>query len=335
MEIGPRARSLLRNGFLTLALCACVASASSAQEPTAVSGQTVQVMVERVNVGVIVTDANGKFVEGLQRENFQLLDDGAPQPITDFASIDAPGQVLLLVESGPAVYFLQDAHLLVADGLLNGLSSSDRVAVAHYADAPVAVLDFTTDKLTAQAALDQLRFNLGYGDLNLAASLNTVLDWLARVPGKNTIVLVSTGVDTSPQATMQSLLARLRTGEVRILAVSTSAPLRTRKDPTKRHVAQSQEAFDQADAWLRQLAESTGGRAFFPDNAKAIQETYRQIAQLVRHEYSLAFAPPAADGAVHSIEVPVIDTAAASAKEKPPVYSVAHRKAYLAPKRSE
>ena len=55
-------RSLQRDVFLTLALCACVSSASSAQEPTVVSGQTVHLTVQRVNVGVIVTDANGKFV---------------------------------------------------------------------------------------------------------------------------------------------------------------------------------------------------------------------------------------------------------------------------------
>jgi Ca-activated chloride channel homolog len=205
------------------------------------------------------------------------------------------------------------------------------VAIACYNDAPAALLDFATDKSAADAALDRIQFNLGYGDLNLAKSLNTVLDWLARMPGKKTIVLVSTGLDTSPQGDMQSLVPRLQTGDVRILSISMSGPLRNGKQGSKRQIQQTQQVFEQSDAWLRALADATGGRAYFPENAKAFQETYRQVAQLVRHEYSLAFAPPVADGAVHAIGVKV-GPMAGSARSNPPEYRVDHRRAYVAPK---
>ena len=111
----------------------------AAQEQPAPAGQSIRVDVERVNVGVIVTDSKGNFVEGLQREDFQILDSGNPQPITDFAPVDAPAQVLLLLEAGPAVYLLQDSHLFVADALLTGLSPGDRVAIAVYNNAPTPV----------------------------------------------------------------------------------------------------------------------------------------------------------------------------------------------------
>jgi len=317
--------------LLWLVLHGCSAEA---QEQSAGTGQTIRVEVKRVLVGVIVTDSKGKFVEGLQRADFQIFDNGALQPITDFASVDAPGQVFLLMEAGPAVYFLQDSHLFVADSLLEGLSAGDRVAIARYTDAPAVLLNFTTDKRAAQAALDRIQFNLGYGDLNLAKSLNAILDGLAQVPGKKTIVLVSTGVDTSPQADTKSLLPRLQTGDVRLLSIAMSGPLRNGKQGRKRQIQQTQQVFEQADTWLTALAEATGGRAYFPENAKAFQETYRQVAQLVRHEYSLAFAPPAADGALHSIEVKV-DSVAGTAKNKAPEYRVDHRKAYVAPKPAE
>ncbi|HXY00698.1 MAG TPA: VWA domain-containing protein [Candidatus Limnocylindrales bacterium] len=302
-----------------------------AQEPTPVAGQTIRLSVERVNVGVIVTDAKGKFVEGLRKENFQVFDNGTPQPITEFASVEAPGQILMVVEAGPGVYLLQDAHLIVADSLLGGLSAEDSVAIASYNDAPASVLDFTTDKRAAQSALDAVRFNLGYGDLNLSSSMNSILDWLAPVSGKKTIVLVSTGVDTSPQLAMKSLLARLQTGDVRILAISMSGPLRNGKQGSKRQIQQTQQAFAEADAWLKSFAEATGGRAYFPENGRAFQETYAQMAQLVRHEYSLAFVPPEHDGATHSIEVKV-ESGTNNAKGKPQEYRVDHRKAYVAPK---
>jgi Ca-activated chloride channel homolog len=148
------------------------------------------------------------------------------------------------------------------------------------------------------------------------------------VPGKKTIVLLSTGVDTSPDAT---LVPPLQTGDVRILCVSMSGPLRNGKEGSKRQVQQTAQAFDEADALLKAIAEATGGRVYFPENAKAFQETYRQVAQLVRHEYNLAFAPPARDGSVHAITVKV-DLSNSSGGGKMPDYRVDHRKAYVAPK---
>lgn len=317
---------------LVCAACALLFGVPAfAQEDAQRAVNSIRVNVERVNVGVIVTDAKGNFVEGLQRDNFQILDRGNSQPITDFAPVDAPAQVLLLLEAGPAVYLLQDSHLFVANALLTGLAAGDRVAIAAYSDTPTPLLDYTTDKRSVEAALDRVEFTLGYGDLNLGKSLNTVLDWLARVPGKKSIVLVSSGVDTSPERDMRTLLGRLQTGDVRIFAVSMSGPLRNGKKGTQRQIQQTQQAFEEADAWLRALAEASGGRAYFPDNAKAFQETYGQVAQLVRHEYSLAFAPAEADGAAHPLDVKV-PLNADQLKNKMPEYRVDHRRGYIAPK---
>jgi VWFA-related protein len=320
------------------ALCAGLAlflsaACSVAQEVPVRERQTIQVNVDRVNVGVIVTDGKGNFVQGLKREDFHVFDKGVEQPIAEFAPVEEPGQIFLLVEAGPAVYFLQDTHLFAADTFLNGLSAGDRVAIGRYAEAPVVVLDFTTEKQVAQAALTAIRFNLGFGQLNLSSSLNTVLDWLARIPEKKTIVLLSTGVDTSPQEAIQAIQTRLRTSDVRILGVSVSGPMRNGKVGNQKQVQQTQQAFAEADARLRALAEATGGRAYFPQNAKAFPAIYKQMAQLIRNEYSLSFAPPASDGAVHSIDVKV-DLPSVALKNKPPDYRVDHRKAYVAPKAS-
>ena len=287
--------------------------------------------VARVDVGVVVTDAKGTFIEGLKRDAFHVFDNGAEQPITEFASIDQPGQVLLLIEAGPAAYFLQDANLLAASTMLKGLSAEDRVAIVRYADAPLALLDFTSDKGRAQMALDAIQFNLGFGDLNLASSLYTVLDWLAEVPGKKTVVLISSGVDTSPATAVSAFERRLETGDVQVLCISTSGPLRNGKLGGKAKVQQTQEEFAAADQRLKWIADATGGRAYFPLNGKAFEEAYRGVAQIVHHEYSLAFAPPAPDGAIHQIDVQV-NPAIPPAKGKPFQYRVDHRKAYQAPK---
>src|SRR5579885_679853 len=69
--------------FAVLAIL--LAPAPTPSQATRESG-TIHVAVNRVEVGVTVTDARGHFVQGLERSNFQVLDNGEPQPITDFAA---------------------------------------------------------------------------------------------------------------------------------------------------------------------------------------------------------------------------------------------------------
>jgi Ca-activated chloride channel homolog len=311
-----------------------------AQDPTVAPAEPIRVSVDRVNVGVIVTDTHGNFIEGLRREDFHIFDDGVEQPVTDFANISEPAQVLLLVEAGPAVYFLEAGHVRAARALLEGLSSGDRVAVVKYDAAPQGVLDFTADKQAAESALSNVLYYVGFGALDLSRSLSTVLDWLDKVQGKKSIVLLSTGVDTSPPEIASALMARIKTADVRILALSLSGELRqpapdakdSKSKKNKSHIPADKSAiaaqgFVDADHLLSALTQATGGRVFFPNSAKDFADVYAQIAQFVRHEYSLALAPPVRDGKLHTIEVRVIPPSGETAA----TYRIDYRGAYLAP----
>jgi len=81
------------------------------------------------------------------------------------------------------------------------------------------------------------------------------------------------------------------------------------------------QVFVEADRELQEISQLTGGRAYFPQNAKEFDRAHAKIAQLIRHEYNLAFAPTSHDGLVHSIDV----------KANHSSYQVDHRRAYLAP----
>jgi Ca-activated chloride channel homolog len=338
-------RAIFRGAVLLT--CACMLAAPAFSQNPAQTSSGIHVSVDRVNVGVLVTDSHGQFVGGLHREDFHVFDDGVEQPITDFLSVDEPARVLLLVEAGPAVYLLQGGHLEAVQALLEGLSPNDSVAIARYDEAAQLILSFTPDKSVAAGALDQLHFNLGFGQLNLASNLNTVLDWLARVPGKKSVVLLSSGVDTSPAPAVQNLLARLKSTDVRVLAVSLGGELRVAKQPEKKRSKKEQaippktqavdEVFAQADAELAAIAQANGGRAFFPVTSTDFVGVFAEIAQLVRHEYSLGFVPPVRDGKLHLLEVRVGDSPLASpenaAPDAPPApaYRIDHRQAYFAP----
>jgi VWFA-related protein len=225
------------------------------------------------------------------------------------------------------VVFLSQNHLRAADALLTAIAPTDRVAIATYSRSPQLLLDFTPNKAVARYTLQNINFGNDFADLNLSASLAAAIDSLASLPGKKTVVLLSTGVDTSSAPNWPLVQQKLNTSDVRVLAVSLAGDLR---EPAKRKKlspregserTQVKEVFGEADNWLRGLAHATGGRAYFPTNAKEFASAYAEIAELIRHEYSLAFAPPAADNQLHVLEV----------KVKGSAYQVDHRQAYLAP----
>src|SRR5215467_3370886 len=317
--------SLATSSFLTAALGSCLDA--SVQTSSQEQAPTIRITVDRVNVGVIVSDKDGNFVDGLRREDFRVFDRGVEQPITDFLSVTEPAQVLLLIESGPAVVFLGKNHLHAADTLLDNLSADDRVAIASYSKAPDLLLDFTSDKAAPHCALENLNFMLGFGDLNLSSSLASAIDWLGTVRGKKSIVVLSTGVDTSPGGKWQAIQQKLETSDVRVMAVSLSGdfrkPIKRRglSREEKKNRALVQQGFAAADQSLRELSKITGGRVYFPKNQKDFDRTYGEIAQLIRHEYSLAFSPSVRDGQMHAITVTV----------KGFERRVDHRQAYLAP----
>jgi len=344
-------RDMLKGGFLgsillfPILLLPCLLL--SAQQPDASSvPPTIRVEVNRVSVGAIVTDSGGKFIEGLQRDNFHLLDDGVEQSITDFAAVDEPANVLVLIEAGPAVYLMEGSHLSAIYGLLQGLSAGDRVALVRYAQQPLAIADFTADKRATADAIQRLQFNLGFGELNLSSSLDTVCDWLEKTSSKKSIVLLSTGLDTSAPAAAANLPQRLRVGDIRIFAVSLAGEMRTpaastgkkkKARPTNAENAAAQQ-FAAADAVLKRMAEASGGSSYFPTNAKEFADAYAEIARDIRHEYNLGFVPAHDDGRVHTLGIRVTPEPANSPGASPApdnnanAFRIYHRQAYVAPK---
>jgi Ca-activated chloride channel homolog len=344
LEQGFLLTTLLRRLLLALAFAVFgipfAVAAPQAPDQTLQQSQAIRVSVERVDVGVIVTNVRGQFVEDLHRDDFHVLDNGIEQPITDFATVEQPAQVLILVEAGPAVYFLEAGHRNAVYALLNGLSVDDRVAIAHYAEAAQLLCDLTADKRAAASVLGDLRFNLGFGQLNLSSSLNATLDWLAQIPGKKSLVLLSTGVDTSPNGASQALLSRLKTSDVRLFAVSLSGELLNPKIPGKKSSGKTKASPDvgaamaeelaQAAELLKVFAAATGGRAYFPVSTKDFDAVYADIAQLVRHEYSIAFVPPFRDGKLHLLQVRVEVPSTIAQGSPSPSFHLDHRQAYLA-----
>jgi VWFA-related protein len=296
-----------------------------------------------------VVDRHGSFVGGLAQKDFRVLDGAAEQPIVFFTSVEAPAQVLVLVETSPAVYLIHHQHLIAAYALLEGLAPDDQVALVSYDEGPHPILPFTPDKPSLAAALNQLQYTLGTGELNFFDSISAVVDWLAAVPGKKSIVVLSTGLDSSPPSRWDALAQKLRANDVVIFPVALGGPLRQPATKKKKSAKNSRDAaspsadsgsapanplsFAKADAALLSLAKITGGHAYFPVSANEFEGIYREIAAALRHQYVLGITP-ARDGRFHALTLQVIGANGQPVpmEGKNAEYRVIAREGYLAPR---
>jgi Ca-activated chloride channel family protein len=295
----------------------------------------ISVQVGLVSVPVTVTGRGGQFVTGLRRENFRLTVDGAEQPIEYFTPEEEPARVLVLVETGPAVFLLKREHITAAGALLDGLAPGDRVAVAAYSDVPSLLLAFTTDKQQALASLNGLVYGIGTAQLNLYDSLAGAVAWSESSEGKYAIVALTTGLDSSGSGpgSWDRLAQQLRKSNALVLPVALGGDLRGVKMPrVPGSPGAEQKSFERSDAALRAIAAETGGQVFFPRSRKDFEEAYRRIASLLRHQYSLGFTVPAGEaaGREHSIAVQVVDDRGRpfDGKQAKPAYGVNYRRAF-------
>jgi VWFA-related protein len=303
-----------------------------------------------VPIETSVLDKHGDFVGGLAQNQFRVLDNGVEQPISFFAPVEAPVQVLVMLETSPAVYLIRDQHLVAAYALAQGLGADDQVALVTYDVMPKTILSFTSDKSALLDALGKTQYNLGMGDLSLYDSISTVMDWLAPVTGKRAIVLLTTGLDSSPTVRWEALSKKLEGQDVVIFSVALGGPLRgpsTKKSKPKKGVRSSKraevggadeagtnsdDAFAKADEALRSLAKTTGGQVYFPQSDADFAPIYREIASALRHQYVLGISP-GHDNQFHKLTVEVDSSynqrdAASSQRGECRVFA---RAGYLAP----
>lgn len=293
---------------------ACPARAQTQQAsppPNPAQQSTLKVSVDLVKADVAITDPHGNFVEGLQKEDFRVFDDGVETPVTFFSPADSPAQVLVLVETSPAVFLIHRQHLEAANALLSGLAPDDEVALATYAEQPRLILPFTSNKTSLARTLLGIQYQLGSASLNFYDSVSSCIDWLNALVGKKALLLLTTGLDSSSPGRWDALAERIRGSDVTIFSVALGGSFRSYDAgpsviPGGSTAQTPGLSFRAADRALQSLADLSGGQAFFPKDDKQYAFLYRRIAAALRHEYVLGFVP-ARDGKFHSLKFEISD----------------------------
>ncbi len=302
----------------------------------------IAVNVDLVTVDVLVRNRKGRFLLGLTKKNFRILEDGVPQQIQTFEHTEAPMTVVLVIEFNNLFqrFWSQTWHqtLTAAYGFLNTLRPEDWVAVVAYDLKAEILQDFTQNKQAAYAAMKRLRFP-GYREANLFDTLDEVLSRLNDVPGKKGIVLISTGVDTFSKITYQDALKKVRSSEVPIYPVGMMQVMRLLLDSYGYMSPIDNASFLQADTALRYFAKYSGGRAFFPRFYGEFRSIFANISHHMRNQYTLGYVSSnaARDGKFRKLKIQLVDENGQKLKRvnrkgKEVKYKIQARAGYIAPK---
>ncbi len=296
-----------------------------------------------VSVPVVVRDRQHRAIGTLNREDFQLLDNGKPQLITKF-SVERTGTpsipaVVATDETAPGqpqptpppiaerfvAYLFDDFHLNVGDlvqmraamerHLDDSLEPSTRAAI--FTTSGEVSLDFTADRAKLHETLDRLKpitgllFD-GKGSLQtvqVLGVLGSMIDRISRMPGSRNIVLISPGF---------ILPAEFRANEIGMMdvALHSNVVINTLQarglytyipggDASHRNSTLSVLDATTAEDVLAELADGTGGTYFHNDNG--LKEGLDQLAARPEYIYVLGFSPQNLryDGSRHSLKVTV------------------------------
>ncbi|HOQ61366.1 MAG TPA: VWA domain-containing protein [Vicinamibacterales bacterium] len=228
--------------------------------------------VELVEVYASVSDAAGTSVRGLQAADFEVLEDGRPQPIQAFAAGDFPLSLAIALDHSAS---MAGSRLVQATSavrrFLGRLRPEDQVMLLGIAGRVEVLAPLSTDRPQQHQALDLLR---PWSTTSLYDALIAGVGLIQPAGGRRALVVLSDGEDRYSEATPAEVLDRARHSDVLVypLAIGGTAP-----------------------RVFAEVAAITGGRSFAPKNPRAIDEALASLTAELRDQYLLGYAPPRAD----------------------------------------
>lgn len=272
---------------------------ASGQLPPRVSDQTYRVSVDLINLLCSVWDKNtNAFVTNLAKEDFTVYEDDQRQEIKNFVrETNLPLTIALLVDTSgsvsPKLKFEQDAAISFFQ---NVLRDQDRAMLLSFDSGVSLVQDFTNDP---NKLAKQIRTVRAAGGTALYDAIYLSCDEkLIRETGRKAIVILSDGDDTASKLAFEPALEMALRAETIIFSISVSRGGFFGVGTDKA-----------GDKILRRLAEETGGQALFPFKVEDLEDSFHQINQELRSQYSIGYLSSNSrrDGAYRKVEVKVAE----------------------------
>jgi Ca-activated chloride channel family protein len=263
--------------------------------------------VRTVPIYATVVDNNARLVPGLEQTDFSVLDNGKPADIALFSNEPQPFTSVVMLDTSASMTANLKLLNRAAEQFLLRLLPVDKAQVGAFNDKIQLSGTFTNDRDELIGALNDLYFG---NPTRLNDAIAASLDALKGVDGRRVVLVFTDGEDTSSRIGFRTVLERARDEEVMVYAIGLESEYFNGM-----RVVRSRPARD-----LRRIADETGGGYFELQKTDELAPTFTRVAQELRSQYLIGFAPVALDNKVHRLEV----------KVNKPGMTVRARKSYLA-----
>src|SRR5271155_475977 len=295
------------------------AAATTQGQPAAApkTPQGIIAVVNLVDVLFTVLNRRNKLVPDLQKEDFQIFDEKFPQQIRYFSKqTDLPLRIGMLVDTSNSIRdrikFEQDASINFLFSVLR--RGRDEAFVMTFDDEPQVVQAFTGDAGLLRDQIMQMRAGGGTAIYDaIYDACHNELSHPPRPPGdqpdivRRVMILISDGDDNLSTHTRSEAIEMAQRTSVVIYTISTSTQWiqLSQTDPDK--LANRKTHLTEGDKILQELADETGGRAFYPYHVDDLDQSFQDIGDELRNQYSIAYIPTnyVLDGRYHRIRIEV------------------------------
>jgi VWFA-related protein len=315
--------------FLCAASAACALSVSGLWAQQEQQGPTFRGAAESVRVFVTVLDRDGRLVSDLAQNDFEVRDEGKPQPITLFDNTPQPIRLITMLDVSGSMYGNLPLLRQASDALFKRLRPDDQLRIGSFGhDITISPESFTNNPEQLRSALP--RSIAEDAPTPLWRALDQATSAFKEAKDERSVILVlSDGRDSGPigfrerYVSQGEVIDRARVEDVMIYGIG----MRSRgARPTMPGLGpgglQAALAADLADPGLAKVAQETGGGYIEIRPSQDLGEAFAQVADELHAQYLIGYAPPKRDGKVHDIDVRV----------NKPALKARARKNYLAPK---
>jgi VWFA-related protein len=279
----------------------------------------IRVETNLVTMPVSVLDRDGRFISGLQQQDFKIFENGVEQKVDYFQSVEQPFTVVLLIDVSPSTQFRIDEIQNSAIAFVNQLRPGDRVMVVSF-DQEVHVLSPpTNNRNVLRNAIRDAQFGDGTG---LYEAVDYVIEeQLRRIEGRKAVVLFTDGVDTTSERAsydstvrateeIDALFYTIRYDTSRDMGGGMGYPGRRgggRQMTVADILAQIMRSgnfpgvnipggagsaeYARGKQYLESLAQNSGGRSFEAESIYNVDSAFSGIAEELRRQYSLGYYP--------------------------------------------
>jgi Ca-activated chloride channel homolog len=231
-----------------------------------------RVDVDVVQVTVSVSDGHGRFIRGLPEGSFHIFEDGHAQPITHFASDDAPLELVAAIDiSGSMTPAMPKLKKAVKE-FLTAVPRRDQVTLLGFNDSIFTLTRKATDPADRSRAVDRLA---PWGGTALYDVVLRGVEMLGRQAGRKALVVFTDGEDQGSHATIGDVERRLQSSDVTLYMIGQGRGVTM--EPLKKV--------------MERLSTPTGGRALFTDSIDELHVAFADLLDELTNQYLLGYAP--------------------------------------------